>query len=68
METLFQISKALQSSVLKLLENLNPSKVCGLDKIPTWVLKELSLEVAHILAVIFNTSILTGCSILMEKR
>ena len=43
-----------------LLDNLNPSKVCGLDMIPARVLKTLSLKIVPILTVIFNRSIITG--------
>ena len=46
--------------VEKLLDSLDPSKACGPDKIPTRILKDVAIEIAPILTVIFNKTISTG--------
>ena len=43
--------------IQKLLCNLNPSKAAGPDKIKPKLLKELSVEIAPILTIIFNKSV-----------
>ena len=42
------------------LYNLNPSKAAGLDEIKSKFLKELSVEIAPILTILFNKSVTTG--------
>ena len=46
--------------VVKLLQHLNPSKASGPDAIPPSALKELAVEIAPILQVIFQQSLDTG--------
>ena len=46
--------------IQKLLENLNPHKAAGPDRIKPRILKELAKEIAPILSIIFNTSYQTG--------
>ncbi len=46
--------------VEKLLDSSDPSKACGPDKIPTRILKDVAIEIAPILTVIFNKTISTG--------
>jgi hypothetical protein len=38
----------------------SPSKSCGLDPIPTWLLKDLAAEIAPYITVLFNKSISVG--------
>ena len=52
-----QIGKA---GVEKLLDNLNPHKACGPDKIKPMILKTLSAELSPILEVIFQKSLEQG--------
>ena len=44
----------------KLLQNLHPDKAAGPDEFRPLLYKELQAEIAPILQVIFNTSIITG--------
>ena len=48
------------AGVAKLLRDLNPSKAVGPDEVPCRLLKELSEELAPILADIFRHSLATG--------
>ena len=45
---------------MSLLSGLNPSKVIGPDQIPCRILKELSVELAHIFTALFRQSLNTG--------
>ena len=48
------------NGILKLLFNLKPGKAAGPDKIRPLILKELRVELAHIIKVIFERSLETG--------
>jgi hypothetical protein len=48
------------AGIEKLLHDLNPSKASGPDNIPNRILKECSVELAPLLAALFNQSIATG--------
>ena len=47
--------------VIKLLANLKPDKAAGPDKIKPILLRELKLEVAPILKIIFQKTLISGC-------
>ena len=49
-----------ENGVKKLLQNLNPRKASGPDKIPCRLLKELASELAPALTLLFNKSLSTG--------
>ena len=51
---------ASDDGVTKLLQKINTRKATGPDKIPARMLKECSKDIAPILAIVFNKSILTG--------
>ena len=38
----------------------SPNKSCGLDPIPTWLLKDISVEISPFITTLFNRSILEG--------
>ena len=46
--------------VIKLLANLKPDKAAGPDAIKPIVLKELRLEIAPVICLLFEKSLLTG--------
>lgn len=48
------------AGVLKLLQKLNPNKAAGPDNIRPKILKELAIEIAPILTIIFRRSLETG--------
>ena len=48
------------NGILKLLYNLKPGKAAGPDKIRPLILKELRVELAHIIKIIFERSLETG--------
>lgn len=48
------------AGVEKLLQRLQPNKAAGPDNIPCHVLKELSADLAPMLAAVFNQSLSTG--------
>ena len=50
----------LVAGILKLFKNLKPNKSAGPDKLKPLLLQELGEEIAPILQVIFERSILTG--------
>ena len=50
--------------IQKHLCNLNPSKAAGPDEIKPKFLKELSVEIAPILTILFNKSVTTGIVLL----
>ena len=45
--------------VRRLIEK-SPNKSCGLDPIPTWLLKEIAAEISPFITALFNRSILEG--------
>ena len=47
--------------ILKLLLDLKPNKAPGPDKIPARLLRELAYELAPVLAIIFETTLVQGC-------
>ena len=49
-----------EPGVLKLLNNINPSKAGGSDGLPARVLNELATEIAPVLSTIFCQSLNTG--------
>ena len=49
-----------EPGVLKLLNNINPSKAGGPDGLPARALKELATEIAPVLSTIFCQSLNTG--------
>ena len=49
-----------QNGIIKLLSNLRPDKAAGPDEIRPIVLKELRLEIAPIIQLIFERSLATG--------
>ena len=55
----FEVSVA---GILKLLKNLKPNKAAGPDKLKPLLIQELMEEIAPILQVILEPSILTGNS------
>ena len=58
-QTMPQIEISI-NGILKLLYNLNPGKAAGPDKIRPLILKELRVELAPIIKVIFERSLETG--------
>ena len=52
--------KITEDGVQKLLEDLNPNKAAGPDKITPWVLKTAAEAIAPILTTIFQLSLDTG--------
>ena len=58
-QTMPQIEISI-NGILKLLYNLKPGKAAGPDKIRTLILKELRVELAPIIKVIFKRSLETG--------
>ena len=52
--------KVTKAGVMKLLSKLNPSKTSGPDLLPARVLKELAIEIAPFLTIIFQESFNTG--------
>ena len=49
-----------ENGIQKLLANLNPRKAAGPDKLPCRLLKELAVELAPALTILYNKSIHTG--------
>ena len=49
-----------QNGIIKLLSNLRPNKAAGPDEIRPIVLKELRLEIAPVIQLIFERSLATG--------
>ena len=54
-----QLHPTSVDEVVMLIHSL-PNKQCGLDPIPTWLLKKLSLVLAPFLVRLFNSSLSTG--------
>ena len=48
------------NGIIKLLQNPNDYKAAGADSIKPVVLKNLSNEIAHFLAILFQKSLVTG--------
>ena len=46
--------------ITQLLQELDPSKACGPDGIPTKLLKETSFAISPVLTLIFNASLVQG--------
>ena len=46
--------------IAQLLQELDPSKACGPDGIPTKLLKETSFTISPMLTLIFNASLVQG--------
>lgn len=54
--------KVTKEGVVKLLLKLNPSKASGPDLLPARVLKELAIQIAPFLTIIFQESFNVGGS------
>ena len=49
-----------ENGLMKLLQNLNPGKAAGPDKLEPLLLRELREEIAPVIQVIFDRSLKTG--------